>query len=257
MAAGRIGMQHRGTGLRHTPEPGLPETTYDDYTKLQNPGCYKTFIPGDGLYATNTELGYAGIVIFRDFEGKLHCCDLACPVEASRTTRVTVNASLEATCPKCGSVFQLGWGLATLPRTRQGGTEDLQPHHRQRHRHHGVELNRNNQPAKPQYTSALFLNVIFHPAMTIIQNSITFFAHQDKCRTFTTDTMAYKLLVMDLDGTLTNTQKVITPQTMKALTAAQEAGVRLVLASGPPHLRHHAAGETAGHGTAWRICAVV
>jgi nitrite reductase/ring-hydroxylating ferredoxin subunit len=89
------------------------KTTYDDYTKLQNPGCYKTFIPGDGLYATNTELGYAGIVIFRDFEGKLHCCDLACPVEASRTTRVTVNASLEATCPKCGSVFQLGWGLAT------------------------------------------------------------------------------------------------------------------------------------------------
>lgn len=46
--------------------------------------------------------------------------------------------------------------------------------------------------------------------------------------------MAYKLLVMDLDGTLTNTQKVITPQTMKALTAAQEAGVRLVLASGRP-----------------------
>ena len=51
--------------------------------------------------------------------------------------------------------------------------------------------------------------------------------------------MAYKLLVMDLDGTLTNTQKVITPQTMKALTAAQEAGVRLVLASG----RGNPAGE--------------
>lgn len=44
----------------------------------------------------------------------------------------------------------------------------------------------------------------------------------------------YKLLVLDLDGTLTNSQKVITPHTKAALMEAQEKGVRIVLASGRP-----------------------
>lgn len=46
--------------------------------------------------------------------------------------------------------------------------------------------------------------------------------------------MKYKLLVLDLDGTLTNSQKEITPQTLDALMEAQQCGVRLVLASGRP-----------------------
>lgn len=46
--------------------------------------------------------------------------------------------------------------------------------------------------------------------------------------------MTYSLLALDLDGTLTNGQKVITPRTRQALQAAQEQGVRLVLASGRP-----------------------
>ena len=41
-----------------------------------------------------------------------------------------------------------------------------------------------------------------------------------------------KLILLDIDGTLTNSQKVITPETHDALIRAQEAGVRLVLASG-------------------------
>ncbi len=86
---------------------------YDDYTKMQNPGCYNTYIAGQGTYATNTQLGYGGLLIFRDFDGKIHCCDLSCPVEASRTVRVSVNSSLVATCPECGSTYQLGWGLCT------------------------------------------------------------------------------------------------------------------------------------------------
>ena len=46
--------------------------------------------------------------------------------------------------------------------------------------------------------------------------------------------MAYKLLVLDLDGTLTNSRKEITPHTLDTLIRAQEKGIRIVLASGRP-----------------------
>lgn len=46
--------------------------------------------------------------------------------------------------------------------------------------------------------------------------------------------MAYKLLVLDLDGTLTNSQKEITPHTLETLIRAQEKGIKIVLASGRP-----------------------
>lgn len=44
----------------------------------------------------------------------------------------------------------------------------------------------------------------------------------------------YKILVLDLDGTLTNSKKEITPHTCDVLIRAQQQGVRLVLASGRP-----------------------
>ncbi|MCI5801826.1 MAG: Cof-type HAD-IIB family hydrolase [Oscillospiraceae bacterium] len=46
--------------------------------------------------------------------------------------------------------------------------------------------------------------------------------------------MAYKMLVLDLDGTLTNSKKEITPVTHAALDRAMEKGVKVVLASGRP-----------------------
>ncbi len=46
--------------------------------------------------------------------------------------------------------------------------------------------------------------------------------------------MNYKLLALDIDGTLTNSEKIITPVTKKALMNAQEKGLRLILASGRP-----------------------
>ena len=46
--------------------------------------------------------------------------------------------------------------------------------------------------------------------------------------------MQYKVLALDLDGTLTNTEKVITPRTKAALQEAARRGVCLVLASGRP-----------------------
>lgn len=46
--------------------------------------------------------------------------------------------------------------------------------------------------------------------------------------------MAIKAILLDIDGTLTNSKKEITPETLTALKNAQDRGVRLVLASGRP-----------------------
>ena len=46
--------------------------------------------------------------------------------------------------------------------------------------------------------------------------------------------MSKKVIIMDVDGTLTNGKKVITPKTKEALMKAQEAGAILILASGRP-----------------------
>lgn len=46
--------------------------------------------------------------------------------------------------------------------------------------------------------------------------------------------MDYQMIVLDLDGTLTNKDKVITPRTKQALMELQERGKKVVLASGRP-----------------------
>lgn len=46
--------------------------------------------------------------------------------------------------------------------------------------------------------------------------------------------MGYKMIVLDLDGTLTNSEKKITPKTKQALFDAMERGIKVVLASGRP-----------------------
>lgn len=44
--------------------------------------------------------------------------------------------------------------------------------------------------------------------------------------------MTIKAILLDVDGTLTNNQKEIPPQTKNALKKVQESGVKLILASG-------------------------
>lgn len=46
--------------------------------------------------------------------------------------------------------------------------------------------------------------------------------------------MNYKIIVLDLDGTLTNSKKEISPRNREMLIRVQEQGIRLVLASGRP-----------------------
>ena len=46
--------------------------------------------------------------------------------------------------------------------------------------------------------------------------------------------MAIKAIALDIDGTLTNDAKVVTPRTRRALLDAQCSGIRVILASGRP-----------------------
>lgn len=46
--------------------------------------------------------------------------------------------------------------------------------------------------------------------------------------------LPYRVIALDLDGTLTNNEKEITPRTLKALFKAQEEGATIVIASGRP-----------------------
>ena len=46
--------------------------------------------------------------------------------------------------------------------------------------------------------------------------------------------MKYKLLVLDVDGTLLNNEKEISKRTLAALLKVQHMGIRIVLASGRP-----------------------
>ena len=46
--------------------------------------------------------------------------------------------------------------------------------------------------------------------------------------------MDYEMIVLDLDGTLTNRDKIITPRTKADLMEAMERGKKVVLASGRP-----------------------
>lgn len=46
--------------------------------------------------------------------------------------------------------------------------------------------------------------------------------------------MTYKLLALDVDGTLTNSQKAVTPTTLQALEKAEKAGLKVILATGRP-----------------------
>lgn len=50
--------------------------------------------------------------------------------------------------------------------------------------------------------------------------------------------MSIKLIAVDIDGTLVNSQKEITPEVFSAIQDAKEAGVKVVIATGrPPHRR--------------------
>lgn len=88
------------------------KTFGNDYVTLRIAGNSVSYISSPtSVYPTNFKLGYGGVLIYRDMDEKIHACDLACPVEASRSILVNVKMPF-ATCPSCGSKFDLTFGFA-------------------------------------------------------------------------------------------------------------------------------------------------
>lgn len=87
------------------------QTPYSDYMQLRNAGSHIEYKYGN-FYAANTILGFGGILIFRDYDNKLHAVDLACPVEASEDVLVDVTMPY-AICPKCKTKYDMTFGFCT------------------------------------------------------------------------------------------------------------------------------------------------
>ncbi len=91
--------------------PVYVKTSYSEYQTLATVNRCVTYT-NDDVYSTNTQLGFGGICIFRDLNGDIGCCDLACPYENLRTVTLTVKMPY-ATCTQCGSKFDLSYGTGT------------------------------------------------------------------------------------------------------------------------------------------------
>lgn len=61
-------------------------------------------------YVTD-RIGYGGVIVYSTFEGKYVAFDLACPVEVKRDIRVEPDGSGFMTCPSCGEVYDISFGL--------------------------------------------------------------------------------------------------------------------------------------------------
>ena len=81
---------------------------------LMSPGAYKEFITPEKI---TDNLGFGGLLVVSNMNdyGNLQyfAFDLACPYEAERETRVTMNTQMYAECTKCGSKFNVMYGTGT------------------------------------------------------------------------------------------------------------------------------------------------
>ena len=55
--------------------------------------------------------GYGGILVYSGFDGVYYAFDMSCPYEHLSTVRVYPNGVGQAVCEKCGSVYDIGFGI--------------------------------------------------------------------------------------------------------------------------------------------------
>ena len=55
--------------------------------------------------------GYGGILVYTGFDGAYYAFDMSCPYEHQATVRVYPNELGQAVCEKCGSVYDIGYGV--------------------------------------------------------------------------------------------------------------------------------------------------
>ena len=89
---------------------------------------YPHFVPDNGFQTLEFRekrfaqdlIGYAGLLVWVDMEGKYNACDLCCP-NCLDVKRPVETDGIWAVCPVCGEKYDLSYGFAvpTEGRTRQ------------------------------------------------------------------------------------------------------------------------------------------
>lgn len=83
---------------------------------LVNINC---LVPGSYWHITRPQtvsdaVGFGGIILVYAFDNQYYAFDMACPHEAQASKRIDLpDESLNATCPHCGEVYNLGFGMGT------------------------------------------------------------------------------------------------------------------------------------------------
>ena len=81
-------------------------TTYPTFR--DNPGQYLLF--KTRVFETD-RVGFSGILVYCGWDNNYYAFDMCCPYEAKQTVRVYPNDVGQAVCEKCGSVFDIGYGI--------------------------------------------------------------------------------------------------------------------------------------------------
>ena len=82
-------------------------------------------------------IGYGGILVYSGFDGAYYAFDMSCPYEHLSTVRVYPNGQGQAVCQKCGTVYDIGYGVGNpskrirpnLPDTTALSKEVLKRYH--------------------------------------------------------------------------------------------------------------------------------
>jgi len=56
-------------------------------------------------------VGYGGVIVYADFEGKFCAFDLACPHESLPSVKVKPNGLGQLVCDSCGSIYDISFGI--------------------------------------------------------------------------------------------------------------------------------------------------
>ena len=57
--------------------------------------------------------GFSGVLVVSGYEDKYYAFDLCCPHEANKNITVEADNTGYATCPKCGTIYEIGLGTGT------------------------------------------------------------------------------------------------------------------------------------------------
>lgn len=78
------------------------------YPNFNSPNQSLTFLK---RIIETDRIGYGGILVYIGFDGEFYAFDMCCPYEAKPTVRVYPNDIGQAVCEKCGTVFDIGYGI--------------------------------------------------------------------------------------------------------------------------------------------------